>query len=141
MQYESCSFSCDIPKIVANSLKATAIRENVSEPSIPLATLISVVFRYTKCEKIKLNVKTSDSVVPIEIDLTSESTAGDLFKQSHLKLEETLKDSKDSKNTLNNGQSVVIELPGDVMRPVVRFINESADRKEKYERFTLGNTD
>jgi len=50
---ESCSVSFDIPKIVVEKVKvATA-----SELSLLLLAIVALIYRYTGCEKIQLNVK------------------------------------------------------------------------------------
>ena len=118
---ESCSISFDITEILTTGTKTAVGKENVSEFSILLSATMAFVCRYTGCNKIKLNVRTVDSSATIEIDLASMATIGYLFKQSQLKLEEAIKGS------LISGQSMEIELSGDVMRPVIRSMKESAD--------------
>ena len=109
----------DIPEIVVNALKAAAARENVFEFSILLSAIAVLVYRYVGCEKTSLNIKTKDLSATIEIDLAPVTTAGELFRQSQLKLEETLKGSL--------GRGMEIELPGDIIRPFIRFINDPVD--------------
>ncbi|MDR0310222.1 MAG: hypothetical protein LBJ21_01415 [Acidobacteriota bacterium] len=109
----------DIPEMILSSLKTTAERENVFEFSILLSAIAVLVYRYAGYEKTNLNIKTADLSVKVEIDLTLTSTAGELFKQSQTKLEETLNGSF--------GRGLEIGLPGDVLRPVIRFINEAVD--------------
>jgi amino acid adenylation domain-containing protein len=115
------SFSFDIPKITAERVDATA-GEDVHEPAILLAAIAVLVYRYTGCEKIKLDVKTADSSATIEIDAAYAAlTVNQLLIQSHLKLQEMLN------NCLCGMSNITIELTGDVIRPVMRSIRESAD--------------
>ena len=118
---ELCSVSIDIPEIITTKVNA-AVGENVSEYAIRLATAATLAHRYGGGrEKITLNVKTADSDAEILIDVACvASTACDLFIQSHLKLNGLL-----GRSTAMN--DMTIELSGELMRPVMRYINKSAD--------------
>ena len=110
----------DIPEIVAKEINE-ATGETVSESAIILVATAVLIYRYTGFAKIKLNVKTADRDAEIEIDAADvASTANHLFIQSHFKLKELL--------GLPAGLGdMTIELPGDVMRPVMRSISEATD--------------
>ena len=113
-------FSFDLSEVNADEARALA-GKNVSKAAITLAATASLIYRYTGCEKVTLNVKTADSAATIELDTSCVAhTAGRLFIQSHDKLTGFLGLSK-------GFYDVTIVLPGDVMRPVMRSINESTD--------------
>ena len=110
----------DISEIAAEEINE-ATGETVSESAIILAATAVLIYRYTGLAKIKLNAKTTDRDAEIEIDAADvASTANHLFIQSHYKLKELL--------GLSAGLGdMAIELPGDVMRPVMRSISEATD--------------
>ena len=109
-----------VPREISSEGVKTTAGENVSTAAIVTA-IAALVYRYTGCENVKLNVKTAYSEAAIEIDVARKAiTAGQLFRQSHLKL-------KDISGLSAGTSDITIELPGAVMRPVMRSINESAD--------------
>jgi len=114
-------FPCEIQEKTKEIIKAAAVRENVSEFSILSSAILAAVRRYTGCDKANLNVRSAGSSTMAEIDLPSTLTMSDLFKQLHLKLGEIAGSSQ------AGGCDIEIELPGDVMRPVMRGLNESTD--------------
>ena len=118
---ETDIYSFGISKRIINRLRTAAVHENVSESSIVLSVTAALLYRYVGREKIALNVKTADSFTTIEIEMSSNIAAANLFKQTHSKLKEAVKDS------LMGRQDVEVELPGYLMRPVMRSINESSD--------------
>ena len=117
---ELSSFSFNIPEITGDGVCAT-LGKDVSICAVFLTAIVALIYRYTGCELIKLNVKTENSDATIEIDATCvANTAYHLLMQSQLKLEGLLCISTDLSD-------ISIELPGGVMRPVMRSIGESAD--------------
>jgi len=121
---ETCGISVDIAEIVANGLKAKAVGENVLESPIIPAAIAMLVYRYTGREKISLHVKAADSAATIEIDASNAfETAGCLLAQFNLHLKEFF-----GLSSCMSGMT--IELPVDLMRPIMRSsICESADSR------------
>jgi len=112
---------CDISEQAANGVKAVADSENASELSVLLSAIVALVCRYTGRGQMKMNIRSAGSSVTVEIELTSAFTIGDIFRQSHSNLGETVC------GLPAGGYDIEIELPGNLMRPLMYYTHETID--------------
>ena len=117
---DSTNLTFAIPETTAASVR-TALGADVSKYAIFLATTVTMVHRYTGHKIIKVNVKTSSFAAVLEMDVASTATTvNDLLLQSQQKLKGFCDPSADT-------DDMTFELSGEIMRPVMRIANESAD--------------